>query len=87
MDAESVSLAQGAGAQTATFIQEVNAGDELALLADTYQCLKNGVDTPKRGFFQYAAAYDSKQQVSLGRGKSARVYFEYKEMMNGVALN
>ena len=35
------------------------------------------------GFYQYTAAHDSKHQVKLEDRKSARVFFEYKEMMEG----
>ena len=83
MAAGSISLSQGAGSHGAAFPTAVNAGDELALKASTRQCLRNGNPTPKHGFYQYTAAYDSKHQVKLEDRKSARVYFEYKEMLEG----
>jgi hypothetical protein len=43
--------------------------------------LRNGNLTPKHGFYQYSAAYDSKHQVKLEDRKSARVYFEYTQML------
>lgn len=83
MEAGSISLSQGAGSHKATFLAPANADDEFALLASKRQCLKNGAPTPKNGFFQYTAAYDSKHQVKLEDRKSARVYFEYHEMLKG----
>jgi hypothetical protein len=71
------------GSHHVAFTAAANAGDVFALKASSRQCLKNGVPTPKRGFFQYTAANDSKHQVKLEDRKSARVYFEYKEMMKG----
>lgn len=79
----SIKLSQGAGSHQATFLSSANAGDEFALLASQRQCLRNGNTTPKHGFYQYTAAYDDKHQVQLEKGKSARVYFEYKEMQEG----
>jgi hypothetical protein len=61
----------------------VSAGDEFALKAVSRECLRNGNPTPKDGFYQYTAAYDSKHHVKLESGKSARVYLEYVEMMEG----
>ena len=83
MQAGSISLSQGAGSHKVTFLSAVNAGDELALLASERLCLKNGSPTQKHGFYQYTAACDSKHQVKLEDRKSARVYFEYKEMLEG----
>jgi hypothetical protein len=83
MTAESVALSQGAGSHKMRFLASANAGDELVLRASTRECLKNGSATPKHGFFQYSAAHDSKHQVQLQERKSARVYFEYREMMKG----
>lgn len=83
MAAGSISLSQGAGSHSAIFPTAVNAGDELALKASTRQCLRNGSPTAKHGFYQYTAAYDSKHQVKLEDRKSARVYFEYREMLKG----
>ena len=83
MAAGSISLSQGEGSHKAMFVPSVNAGDELALKASSRDCLLNGSPVAKRGFFQYTAAYDSKHQVKLEDRKSARVYFEYKEMLKG----
>ena len=83
MAAGSISLSQGAGSHGVTLLEEADAGDEFALKASTRQCLKNGEPTPKNGFYQYTAAHDSKHQVNLENRKSARVYFEYEEMMEG----
>lgn len=83
MAAGSISLSQGEGSHKAMFVPSINAGDELALKASTRDCLLNGSPVAKRGFFQYTAAYDSKHQVKLEDRKSARVYFEYREMLKG----
>jgi len=83
MEEGSISLSQGEGSHICRFAEAVSAGDELALKASARQCLKNGVPTLKHGFYQYTAASDSKHQVKLEERKSARVYFEYKEMMEG----
>lgn len=79
----SIALSQGSGSHKTVFTAEANAGDELALKASTRECLKNGSPTPKSGFYQYTAACDSKHQVKLEDRKSARVYFEYKEILKG----
>lgn len=83
MAAGSVSLALGAGGHKAAFPGAVQAGDELALLASTRQCLKNGSPAEKRGFFHYTAAGDSKHPVTLEEGKSARLLFRFQEMQEG----
>jgi hypothetical protein len=83
MEAGSVALSQGAGSHKTRFLAAANGGDELALLSSTRECLQNGSPTPKHGFFQYTAAHDSKHQVQLQERKSARVYFEYREMLKG----
>jgi hypothetical protein len=83
MRAGSVSLALGAGAHKATFTESANAGDELALLSSTRQCLKNGLATDKEGFFQYSAAGDSKHLVTVEEKKSARLYVEFQETEDG----
>jgi hypothetical protein len=83
MKAGSIKLSQGAGSHEAVFLSSANAGDEFALLASRRRCLKNGNVTPKNGFYQYTAVHDDKHQVQLEKGKSARVYFEFKEMMEG----
>lgn len=83
MAAGSVSLALGAGAHKTTFPGTVRAGDELALLASSRECLKNGSPAEKRGFFQYTAAGDSKHPVTLEERKSARLLFTFQEMQEG----
>lgn len=83
MAAGSISLALGAGGHKATFPGAVQAGDELALLASSRQCLKNGSPTEKRGFFSYTAAGDSKHPVTLEERKSARLLFRFQEMQEG----
>ena len=80
MAAGSIEVSQGAGSHKCKFKAAVNANDTLALKASTRQCLKNGSSTPKSGFFQYTAAYDSKHHITLEAKKSARVYLEYTEM-------
>ena len=59
------------------------AGDEVAFLASTQQCLKNGQPAGKHGFFQYGAAMDSKHPVTLEDKKSARLLFRFQEMQEG----
>jgi len=83
MAAGSLELSQGMGAHKARFLDPVNAGDELALLASARQCLKNGSPAHKDGFYQYSAAWDSKHTVKLEERKSARVLFEFQEMQDG----
>lgn len=85
MNAGSITLSLGAGAHKATFTDFAKAGDELALLASSRQCLKNGVVTSKDGFFQYSAAGDSKHPVTVEEKKSARLYVEFQEMEDGEA--
>jgi hypothetical protein len=83
MAAGSVALSQGAGSHKVRFDSAASVGDEFALKASTRECTRNGNPTSKHGFFQYTAACDSKHQVTLESRKSARVYFEYKEMLEG----
>ena len=83
MAAGSIELSQGVGAHKVKFLDPVNAGDELALLASARRCLKNGSPARKEGFYQYSAAWDSKHMVKLEEGKSARVLFEFQEMQEG----
>ena len=83
MPAESISLSQGAGSHKMVFRSDARAGDEFALKASTRECLRNSALTPKHGFYQYTAAWDSKHQVKLEQHKSARVLFEYQEMLEG----
>lgn len=83
MEVGSIELSQGMGAHKAKFLAAANAGDEFALLASTRQCLRNGADTPKEGFYQYSAAGDSKHTVKVEKGKSARIYVEFLETRDG----
>ena len=83
MAAGSIEISQGMGEHKVRFLDSVNAGDELTLKASTRQCLKNGSQTPKDGFYQYSAAWDSKHMVKLEERKSARVLFEFQEMQEG----
>lgn len=86
MAAGSVSLAVGSGAHKAVFKNAVSAGDELVLSASERKCLRNGSATPKYGFFQYSAAWDSKHPITVEDKKSARIYVEFQEMKDGDAL-
>ncbi len=83
MAAGGIEVSQGMGSHGCNFKSAVNAGDTLALKASTRECLLNGNPTPKNGFYQYTAAHDSKHLLKLESGKSARVYLEYTEMMEG----
>ena len=83
MAAGTVRLAQGVGGQRVSFPDAVKAEDDIALLASTRECTKNGVPEKKEGFYQYSAAWDSKHKVALESGKSARLYFEFQEMQEG----
>lgn len=83
MAAGSVSVGLGAGAHKAVFPMALTAGDEVALLASTRQCLKNGQPAGKHGFFQYSADGDSKHPVTLEDKKSARLLFRFQEMQEG----
>ena len=78
--AGSVSLCQGVGGQRVSFPGVLKAEDDLALLASTRECTKNGVPEKKEGFYQYSAAWDSHHNVKLEDGKSARVLFEIQQM-------
>ena len=86
MESGSISIGTGSGAHKAVFQNAVSAGDELELLASSRECLKNGSTTPKYGFFQYAAAWDSKHPVTVEDKKSAKIYVEFQEMKDGDAL-
>ena len=74
---------QGVGGQKVSFPNAVPAEADLALLASTRQCTKNGSPEKKEGFYQYSAAWDSKHKVTLPEGKTARVLFEMQEMQDG----
>ena len=86
MAAGSVSIATGSGAHRAVFKNAVSAGDELVLSASERKCLRNGSKTPKYGFFQYSAAWDSKHPITVEDKKSARIYVEFQEMKDGDEL-
>lgn len=86
MDGGSVTLAQGVGGQKATFPNAMNAGDDVALLASSRECMRNGAKEKKYGFFQYSAAWDSKHIVSLPQGKSAQLLYSMQEMDDGGEL-
>lgn len=83
MAAGSIRLACGAGSHKAQFLAAASPGDEFALRASQRLCQRNGSTTPKAGFYQYTAVHDSKHQVQVESGKSARVYFEFCEMKEG----
>lgn len=83
MVAGSVRLAQGMGGQKAVFPEAVKAEDDIALLASTRECKKNGAPAKKEGFYQYSAAWDSKHKVTLESGKTARLLFSMQETQEG----
>lgn len=83
MAAESIHLSSETGSHKAVFRAAASAGDEFALLASERRCLRNGNPTLKWGFFQYAAAYDSKYKVELQQGTSARLLVQFREMQEG----
>ena len=86
MDGGTVTLAQGVGGQKASFPNAMNAGDDVALLASSRRCTRNGSKEKKYGFFQYSAAWDSKHIVSLPQGKSAQLLYSMQEMDDGGGL-
>ena len=53
LEARAVSLCQGVGGQKVSFPNAVPAEADLALLASTRQCTKNGSPEKKEGFYQY----------------------------------
>ena len=83
MAAGTVRLAQGVGGQRAVFPNAMKAEDDVALLASTRECTKNGVPEKKEGFYQYSAAWDSKHKMTLEDGKTARLLFSMQEMQDG----
>ena len=83
MAAGTVKLCQGVAAQKVSFPGAIAKDADLALLASTRECTKDGVSEPKEGFYQYSAVLDSKHKVTLERGKSARVLFSIQEMQEG----
>lgn len=86
MTGGSVTLAQGVGGQKASFPNAMYAGDDVALLASSRECTRNGHKEKKDGFFQYSAAWDSKHIVSLPQGKSAQLLYSMQEMDDGGVL-
>ncbi len=82
--AGSVELSQGAGGHKVSFPKAMSAGDDVALLATSRECTKNGDIFAKKGFYQYSAAWDSKHNVTLEDGKSARVLYTIQQMQDGV---
>ena len=78
-----VKLSQGAGGQRVSFPDAMQAGDNVALLADDRECTKNGAPFKKDGFFQYSAAWDSKHNVEVESGRTARLLFSMQEMEDG----
>ena len=72
MDGASIGLAQGVGGQKVSFPNAVPAEADLALLASTRQCTKNGSPEKKEGFYQYSAAWDSKHSGCRCSGGSCR---------------
>ena len=83
MAAGTVKLSQGVGGQQVSFPDAMSAEDDVALLASTRECTKNGVPEKKEGFYQYSAAWDSKHKVELESGKTARLLFTMQEMQEG----
>lgn len=76
----SIALCQGVGGQKAVFPNDVGKDADLALLAESRSCTKDGIPEKKEGFYQYSAAWDSKHKVTLEDRKSARVLFSMQEM-------
>lgn len=83
MAAGTVKLSQGAGGQQVSFPDTMSAEDDVALLATSRECTKNGTVFKKDGFFQYSAAWDSKHNVEVESGKTARLLFSMQEMQDG----
>ncbi len=83
MAAGTVKLSQGAGGQRVSFPDAMQADDDVALLAESRECTRNGAAFRKDGFFQYSAAWDSKHNVEVESGKTARLLFSMQEMQDG----
>lgn len=66
-----------------SFPDAMNAEDDVALLAESRVCTKNGTPFHKDGFYQYSAAWDSKHNVEVESGKTARLLFSMQEMQDG----
>ncbi|MCM1333778.1 MAG: hypothetical protein NC084_11735 [Bacteroides sp.] len=75
-----ISVSHRYDAQKAVFMEDVQGSDTLALLSSQRKCLKNGIETAKRGFFQYSASGDNKHEIFLGEGKRANILVELQEM-------
>lgn len=86
MAAGTVRLTQGVGGQKVSFPDAVKAEDDIALLAESRECTRNGAAFQKEGFYQYSAAWDSKHKVTLESGKTARLLFSMQEMQDGGEL-
>lgn len=80
MDGSSVMLAYGAGGQKATSPFNYYAGDDVALLASTSECTKNGKQETKDGFYQYGVAWDFKHIVFIHRENPCSFYILCQEM-------
>ena len=78
-----IKLSQRAGGQKVIFPGTLNAEDDLALLASTRECKRNGAEERKEGFYQYSAAWDSKHNIQLEDKKSARLLFILQQMQDG----
>ncbi len=68
MSAGTVKLSQGIAGQQVSFPREIGKDDDLALLASTRKCTKNGVRESKEGLYQYSAAWDSNHKAPLKKG-------------------
>jgi hypothetical protein len=77
MEAGTIEISQN-GAQKAVIREDVYKGQSVQLLASTREC-----NCDKIGFYQTTAAGDSKHKIKLEQGKSARILFEYTEVLKG----
>jgi hypothetical protein len=85
-DMEGITISQAAGGQRAYFPDALQKDDELSFSASERSTTKNGQPFQKEGFYSYSAAWDSKHNVELPQGKSARVLFALQEMDEGGEL-
>ncbi len=83
---EGITISQAAGGQRAYFPDALQKDDELSFSASERSTTKNGQPFQKEGFYSYSAAWDSKHNVELPQGKSARVLFALQEMDEGGEL-
>lgn len=81
--AGTVTISQGRGGNKVHFSEAISAQDDVALLASSRECTKNGLPFEKEGFYQYSAAWDSKHNIELEDKKSVRILFELQEMAEG----